>query len=66
MRTLLEMARAAQHDDRQSTGKLYGDLADRIDELEAALEKIIENVETGSYESTGQAIDIARAALRRK
>lgn len=34
-RTLVEMARAAQHDDRQSTGALYGKLADRIEYLEA-------------------------------
>jgi hypothetical protein len=38
-RTLIEMARAAQHDDRQSTGDLYRRLADRIEELEREVEK---------------------------
>ena len=37
--------------------------AARIEALEAALQKIIENNDHGSYESTGQAIDEARAAL---
>ena len=32
---LVEMARLAQHDERMATGALYGDLADRIEELEA-------------------------------
>ena len=43
---------------------------DHISSLEAenarlseALERVIDNVETGSYESTGIAIDEARAAL---
>ena len=39
---LVEMARLAQHDERMSTGALYGDLADRIEELEAKLELISE------------------------
>ena len=30
---LIAMARLAQHNDRMSTGALYGDLADRIEEL---------------------------------
>ena len=30
---LVEMARLAQHDERMATGALYGDLADRIEEL---------------------------------
>ena len=34
---LVEMARLAQHDERMATGALYGDLADRIEELEARL-----------------------------
>jgi hypothetical protein len=34
---LVAMARLAQRDDRMSTGALYGDLADRIEELEAQL-----------------------------
>ena len=37
--------------------------AARIEALEAALQKIIENNDHGSYESTGQAINEARAAL---
>ena len=35
----------------------------RIEQLEAALRVIIENNDHGSYESTGQAINDARAAL---
>ena len=31
---LVKMARLAQRDDRMATGKLYGDLADRIEQLE--------------------------------
>ena len=34
---VVDMARLAQHDERMSTGALYGDLADRIEELEAKL-----------------------------
>ena len=34
---LVKMARLAQRDERMSTGALYGDLADRIEELEAEL-----------------------------
>lgn len=48
-RTLVEMARAAQRDDRQSTGALYGDLADRIEALEAEIKEwrmIVENLES--------------------
>jgi len=37
--------------------------ADRIEALEKALRMLIDNVETGSYESTGEAIKIARTAL---
>ena len=33
---LIAMARLAQRDDRMSTGALYGDLADRIEELDRA------------------------------
>lgn len=40
--------------------------AARIEVLEAALRKVIENNDSGSYESTGQAIDEARAVLDRK
>jgi chromosome segregation ATPase len=35
---LVKMARLAQRDDRMSTGALYGDLADRIEELTEQLE----------------------------
>lgn len=35
----------------------------RIEALEAALRMLIDNVETGSYESTGEAIKSARAML---
>jgi hypothetical protein len=34
-----------------------------FDPLVSALERLIDNVETGSYESTGQAVEEARAAL---
>ena len=37
---LVKMARLAQRDERMSTGALYGDLADRIEELEAKLAKV--------------------------
>ena len=37
---LVKMARLAQRDERMSTGALYGDLADRIEELEADLRKV--------------------------
>jgi len=39
---LVKMARLAQRDDRMATGALYGDLADRIEELEAKLAKAVE------------------------
>ena len=35
MDDLVKMARAAFHDDRLATGQLYGDLADRIEAIEA-------------------------------
>ena len=38
---LVKMARLAQRDDRMATGALYGDLADRIEELEAKLAKAV-------------------------
>lgn len=34
---ILEMARAAQHDDRLADGALYGKLADKIEEMSEAL-----------------------------
>ena len=37
---LAKMARLAQHDERMSTGALYGDLADRIEELEAEIKHL--------------------------
>ena len=37
---LVKMARLAQHDERMSTSALYGDLADRIAELEAETERL--------------------------
>lgn len=42
---LVAMARLAQRDERMSTGALYGDLADRIEELEAELLKAIKMIE---------------------
>jgi hypothetical protein len=63
MRTLLEMARAAQHDDRQSTGKLYGDLADRVEALEAVLEIFATYANVHDLAELEQ---IALSVLRRK
>lgn len=40
----VKMARLAQRDERMSTGALYGDLADRIEELEAKLAKAVETL----------------------
>jgi hypothetical protein len=34
---ILEMARAAQHDDRLADGALYGKLADKIEQMQKAL-----------------------------
>jgi hypothetical protein len=66
MRTLLEMARAAQHDDRQATGKLYGDLADRIEALEAALREIIAVEVVDPWSACGTMQIKARAVLDQK
>jgi hypothetical protein len=41
---LVKMARLAQRDDRMATGALYGDLADRIEELTAELAKAVEGL----------------------
>jgi hypothetical protein len=41
---LLKMARLAQHDERMSTGALYGDLADRIEYLSKKL-KLLEKTD---------------------
>jgi hypothetical protein len=35
--SIVEMARAAQHDDRLSDGALYGKLADKIEQMDKAL-----------------------------
>jgi hypothetical protein len=48
---------------REQAADLIEKQAARIEALEAALRMLIDNVETGSYESTGQATDSARAAL---
>lgn len=55
---LVKMARLAQHDERMSTGALYGDLADRIEELEAKLASLVPAL---SYE--GLRTDEAEAKL---
>ena len=41
---LVESARLAQHDERMATGALYGDLADRIEELEAERDALAEQL----------------------
>ena len=69
---LVKMARLAQHDERMSTGALYGDLADRIEELEAKLKAITErndlveyaNVELG--EKLAKAVEERDEAIRRR
>jgi hypothetical protein len=50
-------------EDGEVPSRLLVEAADRIEALEAALRALIDNIETGSYESTGQAVDVARAAL---
>ena len=45
MDDLVKRARLAQRDERMSTGALYGELADRIEELEAKLAKAVEALE---------------------
>jgi len=42
---LVKMARLAQRDDRMSTGALYGDLADRIEQLINLNEALVELLE---------------------
>lgn len=37
MDELIQMARAAQHDDRLADGSLYGRLADKLEQAKAAL-----------------------------
>ena len=59
---LVKMARLAQHDERMSTGALYGDLADRIEELEAklayalvALQQALDSLSFAAHELAAQA-----------
>ena len=60
---LVEMARLAQHDERMSTGALYGDLADRIEELEAKLAQQDDLVQAAVAAALREAANIARASL---
>ena len=60
---LVKMARLAQRDDRMSTGALYGDLADRIEELEAKLAQQDDLVQAAVAAALREAANIARASL---
>ena len=60
---LVEMARLAQHDERMATGALYGDLADRIEELEAKLAQQDDLVQAAVAAKLREAANIARASL---
>ena len=60
---LVEMARLAQHDERMATGALYGDLADRIEELEAKLAQQDDLVQAAVSAKLREAANIARASL---
>ena len=60
---LVEMARLAQHDERMATGALYGDLADRIEELEAKLAQQDDLVQAAVAVKLREAANIARASL---
>ena len=60
----IEQLEAALHQMNDAFTAAYNTAASaRIEQLEAALRVIIENNDHGSYESTGQAINDARAAL---
>ena len=67
---LVEMARLAQHDERMATGALYGDLADRIEELEAKLEAIealmVRRIQSVSHNSTSYNQDTLSDSRKRK
>lgn len=65
-RTLVEMARAAQHDDRQSSGVLYGKLADRIEYLEARVAILDRCSACVDCLSRGEAMDHAARVGGRK
>lgn len=39
------------------------DAADKIDQLESTVRMLIDNIESGSYESTGMAVDQVKAQL---
>lgn len=41
------------------------DMADEIERLRELLRSLIDNVETGSYESTGQCLDECKRELRK-
>ena len=60
---LVAMARLAQRDERMSTGALYGDLADRIEELEAKLAQQDDLVQAAVAAALREAANIARASL---
>ena len=48
---IIEMARAAEKDDRLSDGALYGKLADEIERLGEAMEQIVQMAD-GAYASS--------------
>jgi predicted nuclease with TOPRIM domain len=56
---LMKMARLVQHDERMSTNALYGDLADRIEELKAQNAILSNNLANAehAYNNRGKRID---------
>ena len=62
---MVNMARLAQRDDRMATGKLYGDLADRIEELEREQSRLHTQCDglMQSAMNNGQALILAEAKL---
>ena len=62
---MVNMARLAQRDDRMATGKLYGDLADRIEELEREQSRLHTQCDglMQAAMNNGQALILAEAKL---
>ena len=63
---LVEMARLAQHDERMATGALYGDLADRIEELEAKLAQQDDLVQAAVAAALREAAESLHTVVNRK
>lgn len=62
---MVNMARLAQRDDRMATGKLYGDLADRIEQLEREQSRLHTQCDglMQAAMNNGQALILAEAKL---